>query len=162
MTDIVKKPAEAVKKPNKPARSTALTASLSPDGDLRKKQWTASAGDALLMDVKTWHAPCAEAVERDCLVLYCQAFNKKPMGRVADTAARLDHGGRERVAENGAVLDDLQFTREAEELECRGTRGSEMECRGTRGSGYLPCISRRNGRHRAGARPPQPVVDWLD
>ncbi|MED5368654.1 MAG: sigma-70 factor domain-containing protein, partial [Pseudomonadota bacterium] len=36
MTDIVKKPAEAVKKPNKPARSTALTASLSPDGSLSR------------------------------------------------------------------------------------------------------------------------------
>ena len=36
MTDIVKKPAEAVKKPNKPARSSALTASLSPDGSLSR------------------------------------------------------------------------------------------------------------------------------
>jgi len=36
MTDIVKKPAEADKKPEKPARSTALTASLSPDGSLSR------------------------------------------------------------------------------------------------------------------------------
>ena len=36
MTDIVKKPAKAVKKPEKPARSTALTASLSPDGSLSR------------------------------------------------------------------------------------------------------------------------------
>ncbi|EJW21472.1 hypothetical protein IMCC14465_12680 [alpha proteobacterium IMCC14465] len=36
MTDIVKKPAKAANKSKKPARSTALTASLSPDGSLSR------------------------------------------------------------------------------------------------------------------------------
>jgi RNA polymerase sigma-32 factor len=36
MKDIVKKPAKAIKKPEKPARSTALTTSLSPDGSLSR------------------------------------------------------------------------------------------------------------------------------
>ena len=61
-----------------------------PDAPAGQKRWKARAGDALLMDVKTHHATLADAVEGDCLVLYFQAFNKKPMAGVAAAAARLD------------------------------------------------------------------------
>ena len=46
------------------------------------------------MDVKTHHVTLADAVEGDCLALYCQAFNKKPMAGVAAAAARLDASGQ--------------------------------------------------------------------
>ena len=67
-----------------------------PPSSTDRQRWTARAGDALVMDAKTWHAALlpAFAGRGASLVMYYQTFNKKAMVGVAEAAARLDAARR--------------------------------------------------------------------
>lgn len=55
--------------------------------------WKAKRGDAMLMDVRTWHSAFSPAMEQGSLILYAGAFNKKPMAGVAKVVAQLNSSG---------------------------------------------------------------------